>query len=310
MIHAPAVPAKNIKNAMGKFKSTIILLLILLAFAAGFYFKDNIISFYESASWQIGKGVEQFQKIDIGNLITKTGGEIFSPPPLNVGGSQNQAQFLKSKVISQTNLQRTNNGLSPLVENSKLDEAAAAKAVDMFKNQYFEHVSPTGVDPGKLVQNYGYEYIVAGENLILGNFASEQEMVQDWMASPGHRANILNKRYAEIGMAVIKGTFRGESVWIAVQEFGLPLSSCPQPDNALKEKVQNYKDQLDVLSVQIETERKEVEKVNPRDIQYGGLVDAYNQLVKDYNTLSETTKGFIAQYNDQVNAFNACVAGK
>jgi len=283
-----------------------IILLVLLGVALGFYLKNNIINFYQNFS----RGVEQLKKTDIGNLIKETGGEIFSPPPLNVGRSQNQAQFLKSKVISETNLQRTNNGLPVLAENAKLSEAAAAKAIDMFKNQYFEHVSPAGVDPGKLVQNFGYDYIVAGENLILGNFNSEQEMVQDWMNSPGHRANILNSRYSEIGMAVVKGIFKGDSVWIAVQEFGLPLFACPQPDVALKEKVRSYRSQLDVLSAQIETERAEVEKVNPRNIQYEGLVDAYNNLVKIYNALSETTKEFISQYNGQVNAFNSCVAGK
>ena len=63
--------------------------------------------------------------------------------------------------------------MSALKENEKLDQAALAKANDMFLKQYFEHVSPTGVGPGDLAQNYGYDYIIVGENLILGNFSSE-----------------------------------------------------------------------------------------------------------------------------------------
>ena len=134
---------------------------------------------------------------------------------------------MQSKIISETNLQRQENGdLPALKENTDLDETASAKAADIFKNQYFEHVSPSGVDPGKLVESYGYDYIVEGENLILGNFSSEKEVVADWMASPGHRANILNNRYTEIGVAIVKGTYKGEESWVGVQEFGLPLSTC------------------------------------------------------------------------------------
>ncbi len=179
----------------------------------------------------------------------------------------------------------------------------------MFTKQYFEHVSPNGTDPGTLVKNSGYDYIVAGENLILGNFSSEKEVVQNWMESPGHRANILNIRYSEIGVAVVKGAYEGKTVWIGVQEFGLPLSSCKQPDASLRDKIEFQKTQLDYFSVQIELKHKEIETVNPESFRYNILVDAYNQLVKDYNIMAEETKKLILQYNNQVNNFNECVAG-
>ncbi len=296
----------SIKNAMEKIKATIIFLLILSAFGAGVYFKDDAIRIYNNFS----QGVEDFKKTEIGNLIAEAGKEVFAPSPLNIGGKYTDVVLLKTKVIEETNSQRDLNGLPALKENARLNEAAAAKANDMFLNQYFEHVSPSGLNPGKLVQNHGYDYIVAGENLILGNFSSEKEVVANWMASPGHRDNILNNRYTEIGVAVIKGTYNGDVVWIGVQEFGLPLSSCSEPDAGLKSQIDLDKMQLDILSSQIDAKRDEIDSANPRSNYYNQLIDSYNQLVKDYNALAENLKTLISSFNSQVNIFNSCVAGK
>lgn len=290
----------------------IILTIILLALVAGFYFKNDVIKFYNSASWRINKQVQDFQKTEIGNLITEVGKEVFAPPPLNIGGAKTQAVLTKAKIIAETNIQRYNQGegLLPLFENEKLNEAALSKANDMFLNQYFEHISPSGKDPGKLVQSFGYDYIATGENLILGNFASEKELVQAWMDSPGHKANILNNRYTEIGVAIIKGNYKGDTVWLGVQEFGLPLSACLEPSDSLKNQINSYKNQLDSLSAQINEKRGQLNNTNPRSERYNNLVDQYNQLVGQYQSLANEAKEFIAQYNNQVNVFNQCVAGK
>ncbi|MEK7658874.1 MAG: CAP domain-containing protein [Patescibacteria group bacterium] len=299
---------------MSKIKIILFLLIFIAAFLAGVYFKDDIVRFYNSAS----KQAQDFQKTDIGITLSEAGKEIFSPPPLRVGGAESQVVLLKSKIIAETNLQRQENpptgeaggNLKALKENAKLTEAAAVKANDMFKNQYFEHVSPSGVDPGKLAQNYGYDYIVAGENLILGNFGSEKELVQAWMDSPGHRANILNSRYTEIGVAIIKGAYKGETVWIGAQEFGLPLSSCSQPDNILKNEIDSEKAQLDNLSLQINQKKAEIDNTNTRSSAYRQMIDDYNQLVSQYNSLASRVKENIADYNSQVNIFNNCVSSK
>ena len=117
---------------MAKHK-IIIFVLIVVAFGFGIYFKDDAIKFYNSASWRINKQVQDFQKTDIGSTLTQVGKEILSPPPLNIGGLAKPVVLLQSKIISETNLQRQENGdLPALKENTKLDEAAAAKANDMF----------------------------------------------------------------------------------------------------------------------------------------------------------------------------------
>ena len=291
---------------MGKIKTIIVFVLIVAAFGAGVYFRDDAISFYNN----LNKQITDFKKTDIGQTISEAGKQIFAPPPLNVGGRPVGSVLLQSKIIAETDLQRQENGnLSALKENLKLDEAASAKANDMFLHQYFEHISPAGVGPGKLVQDYGYDYIVAGENLILGNFSSEKEVVDNWMASPGHRANILNNRYTEIGVAVIKGTYKGETVWIGVQEFGLPISTCFQPNEALKNQINSEKAQLDSLSLEIDTKKNQIESTNKKSPAYRQMVDDYNQSVAQYNSLAEEVKGIIANYNNQVNNFNDCVAG-
>jgi uncharacterized protein YkwD len=290
-----------------KIRYIVIFILVVAAFSAGIYFKDDAIRLYNNFT----KGIKDFQKTEVGQTISQVGKEIFSPPPLKIGGAEKQVVLLQSKIISETNLQREQNGSLPaLTENNKLDEAAAAKANDMFLHQYFEHISLAGVDPGKLVQNHGYDFIVAGENLILGNFSSEKELVQDWMNSPGHRANILNNRYSEIGVAVVKGTYKGESVWIGVQEFGLPLSTCSEPNPSLKDQINSEKSQLDVLSAEITDKRNQIDNTGQNSAAYRQMVDDYNQLVSQYNLLADQIKGDITRYNNEVNYFNNCVAGR
>jgi len=288
---------------MSKFKLAALLLCVLV-FACGlFFFKDAILKTYHST-------IQDFQKSDLGNLVQQVKQEILSPTPLNVGGTANNSVLLASKVIIETNLARKENGdLPALKENAKLDAAAKAKANDMFKNQYFEHVSQSGVDPGTLAKSYGYDYIVEGENLILGNFSTEKEVVQDWMNSPGHRANILNVRYVDIGVAMVKGIYKGQTAWIGVQEFGLPLSTCNQPNEALKTQIQANQDTLNQEVSQINAKRAEINSTDPRSSQYNQLVDEYNAMVTQYNSLNDTTKQLIAQFNGEVNVFNKCVAG-
>jgi len=289
-------------------KKIIIYLLIILASGAGICFKDDILVFYNFAGTKLDAQIKNFQEIDFNNVVLEVQKKVLTPDPLHIGGVENQVVLLKSKIIEETNLQRQNYGLPPLSEKAKLDEAAFTKANDMLKNQYFEHISPTGIDPGKLVSSFGYEYIVAGENLILGNFASEKEVVENWMQSLGHRENILNIKFSEIGVAVIKGEYKGESVWMGVQEFGRPLSDCALPDNSLKNQIDLSKAELDELEIVLYERRQQIENTSPNSAVYRQMAEDYNNLVARYNLLVEEIKSIIAQYNSQVNIFNFCAS--
>ncbi len=283
---------------MNKSKIILIASLIIVVVGVGGFF------LYQNYNGNLAKfKVENLQK-----LAEQIKDQVSAPDPLWVGGGQNAAVFAASKIITETNVQREQNGLPVLTQNAKLTAAALVKANDLFNKQYFEHNSPSGVTPGQLVQNSGYEYIASGENLILGNFKSEAEIVQMWMNSAGHRANILNKRYSEIGVAIVKGVYQGQWVWIGVQEFGLPLSACAGPDEALKSKIETNQSTIDTMSSELNRIREEISG-SKQNRQNDFLISSYNKLVESYNDLVNSTKELINQYNSQVNKFNQCVNG-
>ncbi|MFN3692846.1 MAG: CAP domain-containing protein [Candidatus Paceibacteria bacterium] len=128
---------------------------------------------------------------------------------------------LPAVVVEKTNQQRKGEDLPPLVRNSVLDAAAQMKAEDMAKNGYFAHYSPTGVSPWHWFNEAGYRYVHAGENLAV-HFTDSKEVVEAWMKSPTHRANIVNRAYREIGVGTAKGQYEGYDTVFVVQMFGTP----------------------------------------------------------------------------------------
>jgi len=136
-----------------------------------------------------------------------------------------------SDVISQTNQQRQTSGLGALAQSDRLSAAATAKAQDMFSKQYWAHTSPAGDQPWKFIKDAGYSYKVAGENLAR-DFSITNEMVDAWMASPTHRANIMNSSYSEIGIAVVNGALEGVETTLVVQMFGSPRIAVAQVPKA------------------------------------------------------------------------------
>lgn len=131
------------------------------------------------------------------------------------------AEITKSILLELTNKTRTEMGLGPLKENVILSEAASQKGQDMIAKDYFSHKSPEGFYAWDILKKLGYTYKSAGENLAIGYLDSE-EVHQAWLASPSHRANILNPQFQEIGLAVAKGEFEGNNVYVVVQIFGTP----------------------------------------------------------------------------------------
>ncbi len=127
-----------------------------------------------------------------------------------------------SNIISLTNESRSQFSLSALSENASLDKAAQAKADDMLKKGYFSHNTPDGKTPWDFIQNSGYNYLMAGENLAV-NFTESEAVEQAWMNSPGHKANILNKNFEEIGVGISQGEFQGHTAVFVVQMFGTPV---------------------------------------------------------------------------------------
>jgi Cysteine-rich secretory protein family len=129
--------------------------------------------------------------------------------------------ILASALVDQTNANRTTDNLTPLRFSPVLQAAAQMKANDMAANSYFAHTSPAGITPWHWFDEAGYKYMYAGENLAV-NFTDSQDVTNAWMNSPGHRANILNNNFTEIGIATAEGMYKGESAIFVVELFGTP----------------------------------------------------------------------------------------
>lgn len=123
------------------------------------------------------------------------------------------------QLLAAMNAQRQRLGLTQLALNSKLSQAAARKAQDMFEKNYWAHTSPVGITPWDFIIESGYRYTVAGENLAK-NFSNSTGVVDAWMASTTHKDNIIKPSYKEVGFAVVNGKLNGEETTLVVQMFG------------------------------------------------------------------------------------------
>ena len=108
------------------------------------------------------------------------------------------------ELVDEMNRERAAHGLGPLRLNDDLTLAAQDRIADMFDQRYFAHVAPDGTQPFTWVSRRGYRYRAVGENLAVG-YPTAARVVRGWMESPGHRANILQRNFEEIGIAVANG---------------------------------------------------------------------------------------------------------
>lgn len=134
------------------------------------------------------------------------------------------AAVIASRLQELTNLDRASSSVPALAVNPLLVRAAQEKANDMIQKGYFSHYAPDGTSPWRWFDSAGYKYQYAGENLAI--FYNESEDVEKaWMLSASHRANILNARFAEFGIALARGTYKGYDATFVVEEFGTPRNA-------------------------------------------------------------------------------------
>lgn len=301
--HNPRVGSSRQKKAL----RNLIIIGVVLVFAGGGYWY-----FRNSFSLPL-QDIVSFENSVQKSVLSEVTKDISAPPPLKVAKKPPIAQttaLTNAGVIRETNDARAQNGNLPaLNENPTLDDVATLRLDDMFAKQYFAHVAPgTGDSAITVAKTVGYVYLALGENLALGNFTGDKDVVTAWMNSPGHRANILNTHYTQIGVAERKGMFQGSNEWIAVQIFGKPASDCPAPDASLKANIDASEAQLTQMNADLQAKKAAIDAMQP---QYG---EAYNQKVSEYNaeagqynTLAAEMKTAIAQYNAEVQTFNQCI---
>lgn len=222
---------------------------------------------------------------------------------------RNDDALTVANIIDATNTERIAAGLTPLTTNTLLSASAKLKTDDMIKNGYFEHVSPAGVTVSDLGNTVGYNYVIMGENLALGNFTGANDLVRAWMDSPGHKANILSTSYMEIGIYAAQGTYQGRKVWFAVQHFGTTRGACPAVSTSLKSDIDSFNRSLRGKEKEIIAMRAELEAASNKSSQeYMSKVSTFNALVAQYNADLAVSQQFISRYNKQVVAFNSCLS--
>ncbi len=119
---------------------------------------------------------------------------------------QNQSSELsqfEQEVVELTNQERAKQGLSPLKIDTELSKVAREKSRDMASNGYFAHNSPSYGSPFDMMKQFGISYSTAGENIAKGQRTPE-EVVNAWMNSEGHRANIMNANFTHIGVGYVE----------------------------------------------------------------------------------------------------------
>ncbi|MFD7862409.1 sigma-70 family RNA polymerase sigma factor [Streptomyces sp. NPDC059783] len=120
-----------------------------------------------------------------------------------------------AQVVALVNKERAAAGCGPVTENAQLTTAAQRHSDDMAARGFFEHTNPDGADPGDRITAAGYRWSTYGENIAAGQQTPEAVM-NAWMNSPGHRANILNCSFKELGVGIHRGS--GGPWW--TQDFG------------------------------------------------------------------------------------------
>jgi len=187
------------------------------------------------------------------------------------------ADLSNTILIQLTNQGREFLSLNPLKENPQLSQAAYLKAQDMVAKDYFAHQSPEGKTPWYWIKAANYDYQYAGENLAIG-FLDPEEVYQTWEDSPSHRANLFNQDYQDIGIAVLKGDFRGNETFVVVQLFGSPKitpkeqpspeGTPPVPSGAgeVEEKITEEKPEISPQEISQEMPQ---EKVGQDEVVFG-----------------------------------------
>ena len=188
-------------------KKLVALVLTVLIFSA-----TGLTAFAQGTTYTVASGDSLWKiavKYEIGvSELIKANSQIANPNLIYVGQKINipeeePLKSLEAEVARLINIERTNRGLPALTTNWELSRVARYKSQDMIDKNYFSHTSPTYGSPFTMMQNFGLKFSAAAENIAYGQ-RTPQEVVNAWMNSSGHRANILSASYTQTGVGAAK----------------------------------------------------------------------------------------------------------
>ena len=190
-------------------------------------------------------------------------------------------------IVVLVNAARKEVGASKLSINSKLMESAMLKAQDMKEKDYFDHVTPEGLDMSYFVNASGYNFSTIAENLAEGYF-SAQSVHDAWMNSPGHKENVISADFEEIGVAVVEIEREDRVSFLSVQHFGTKLDEIQQEpaqqatvcDKKIKKNCKNAKENREEVKDAIEKQEDIIDDAKEEGISDKELRDLYETLEK------------------------------
>lgn len=154
--------------------------------------------------WKIAVSYEVgLSEIKAANPTIKNYDLIYPGQIINIPTQNTSVTSYEKEVVRLVNVERAKQGLTPLEYDWQLSRVARYKSEDMQKNKYFSHTSPTYGSPFNMMKNFGISYRTAGENIAKG-YRTPAAVVEGWMNSPGHRANILNSSFTHIGVGYVQ----------------------------------------------------------------------------------------------------------
>jgi uncharacterized YkwD family protein/spore coat assembly protein SafA len=176
-------------------------------------FAENVVYTVQSGDsmWKIAvKNEVGISEIQASNPQVTNAALIYPGQKLTIP-SNSDVKLQENEVIKLVNVQRSKVGLPALKANWQVCRVARYKSQDMINKNYFSHTSPTYGSPFKMMETFGVRFSAAGENIAYGQKTPAAVMVS-WMNSPGHRSNILNPTYTEIGVGLAKSS-NGTCYW-------------------------------------------------------------------------------------------------
>ncbi|MBQ8341104.1 MAG: LysM peptidoglycan-binding domain-containing protein [Clostridia bacterium] len=162
-----------------------------------------------AVKYQVG-----LSEIKAANLHIVNPALIYPGDVLYIPETDTSVRSFEQEVIRLVNAERAKYGLSPLTENWELSRVARYKSQDMKENRYFSHTSPVYGSPFQMIKSFGISYRSAGENIAKG-YATPQAVVNGWMNSAGHRANILNASFTQIGVGYVASSHYWTQMFIS-----------------------------------------------------------------------------------------------
>lgn len=203
------VSAINIKGGFCSMKKLLITLLSIITLILVF----SLSAFAQATQHTVVRGDSLWKiavKYQVGLSEIKSANPqivnydlIYPGQIINIPSTDSSVLSYEKEVVRLVNIERAKNGLSPLTYNWELSRVARYKSQDMRKNNYFSHTSPTYGSPFQMMKSFGITYKTAGENIARG-YKTPEAVVNGWMNSSGHRANILNSTFTQIGVGYEK----------------------------------------------------------------------------------------------------------